>query len=170
MKDFRKLQKICLEELEKAGIKSGNIIEWQINKRAIRRWGMCKKNPDNTYIIQVSSRLLDNDNVSEKACKETIIHEILHTCEGCHGHTGVWLNYANIMNSMYGYNIKRTTSSAEKGIIETIPVNIRPYKYIYACKKCGQTIGKTRACKFTKYFKNYSCGICGKRRAFYRIK
>ena len=109
------LQKVCIDEVLGAGIEPGNIVSWVINRRAKTRWGMCTKNPDGTCIIQIAARLIEDERISEQACKETMIHEILHTCKGCKGHTGLWLIYANIMNKKYGYHIKRTTSGEEKG-------------------------------------------------------
>lgn len=116
MKNFEMLQKVCIDEVLGAGIEPGNIVSWVINRRAKTRWGMCTKNPDGTCIIQIAARLIEDERISEQACKETMIHEILHTCKGCKGHTGLWLIYANIMNKKYGYNIKRTTSGEEKGV------------------------------------------------------
>ena len=116
MKNFEMLQKVCIDEVLAAGIEPGNIVSWVINRRAKTRWGMCTKNLDGTCIIQIAARLIEDERISEQACKETMIHEILHTCKGCKGHTGLWLIYANIMNKKYGYNIKRTTSGEEKGV------------------------------------------------------
>lgn len=118
MKDFHKLIDESINEVKAAGITPGNIVNWRINTRAKSRWGLCKKLNDGTgFEIQIAHILLVSDDVSEKACKTTIIHEILHTCEGCKGHTGLWKQYAAIMNEKYGYNIKRTTSGAEKGLM-----------------------------------------------------
>lgn len=50
--------------------------------------------------------------------KNTIIHELLHTCKGCMKHTGEWKQLAEKVNRYYGYNIKRCDSADEKGISE----------------------------------------------------
>jgi len=165
VKDFRELILQSIQEIRAVGIEPGNIVKWSINRRAKSRWGLCTKHPDGTYSIEISSRLLEDEKVSEKDCKDTIIHEILHSCKGCSGHTGRWKQYAEIMNRTYGYNIKRVTSSEEKGL-ERYESKSRSPKYIYRCKKCGQLIIKKRKCKFTKYYKHYGCGICGTRNAF----
>ena len=91
MKNFEMLRKVCIDEVLGAGIEPGNIVSWVINRRAKTRWGMCTKNPDGTCIIQIAARLIEDERISEQACKETMIHEILHTCKGCKGHTGLWL-------------------------------------------------------------------------------
>lgn len=165
MKDFVRLRQECLKEVIAAGITPGNIIKWEINRRAKKRWGQCSRDAKGFYTIQIAAQLLEDDRVSEKACKETIIHEILHSCPECNGHTGKWKEYADKMNKIYGYNIKRTTSGEEKGV-EPYKSKRRTVKYVFMCRYCKQIITKTRACKFTHYYRNYGCGICGMPRAF----
>lgn len=168
MKDFKALQDICINEVREAGITPGNITAWEVNYRAKTRWGMCVKKNGN-FIIQIAAQLLEDDRVSEKACKDTMIHEILHTCKGCSGHTGLWLKYANIMNEKYGYDIKRTTSGKEKGVENYKPTKHLDYKYFYVCEKCGQQVRKKKACKFTRYYRDYTCLICGTKKAFRKV-
>ena len=131
---------------------------------------MCTKNPDGTCIIQIAASLIEDERISEQACKETMIHEILHTCKGCKGHTGLWLIYANIMNKKYGYNIKRTTSGEEKGVENYTASKRLDYKYCFVCENCGQIIKRKKQCEFTKHYRNYTCGICGRKRAFHKVK
>lgn len=160
MKDFERLKKECMEEVADIGIEIGNIKEWKINTRARSMWGQCKKNTDGTYSIQIADRLLRDDRISEKACKETMIHELLHTCKEGMKHTGKWKVYAREMNEEYGYNIKRTTSGNEKGIENYKPKSLA-VKYVFTCGGCGATIYRKRMSKFTKYYRNYRCTRCG---------
>ena len=169
MKDFDKLIKTCLEEVTDAGITPGNIVEWSINYRSKQRWGQCTKKPNGDFTIQIAARLLEDDRISEKACKNTIVHEILHACPGGSGHTGKWREYAKIMNEKYGYNVKRTTSGSEKGVEDYQSTKRLQTKYIFRCRFCGYTITKKKKCKFTHYYKNYRCTICGKPHAFQRF-
>ncbi len=162
MKDFQKLINESINEVKAAGITPGNIVSWKINTRAKSRWGLCRKLKDGSgYEIQIAHILLSSDDVSEKACKTTIVHEILHTCDGCKGHTGRWKRYAMIMNTKYGYNIKRTTSNEEKGLSEQYVAT--KYKYICKCKSCGSQFGRTKKSKFIQYSEFYSCGKCGQK-------
>ncbi len=169
MKDFVKLQNECINELQRLGITLGNVSSWAINSRAKSRWGLCKLNKDNTYTIEISSRLLSDDTISEKSCKETIIHELLHTCKDCMKHTGKWRQYAEVVNNVYGYSIKRVTSSQEKGIPEPAP-KPRNIKYTFVCNNCGATIYRMRESKFTKNYKQYGCARCGTFGAFKKIQ
>ena len=168
MKDFKRLQEECMREVEAVGIKPGNIVKWSLNSRAKTRWGLCVKYKNGDCEIQIAERLIEDDRISEKSCKDTMIHEILHSCAGCHRHTGKWKKYAELMNDTYGYNIKRVTSGEEKGV-ENYQSKGRPVKYIYRCSGCGQIIMRKRECKFTRHYRQYICGCCGKRRAFKKI-
>ena len=150
----------CLSELRAVGIKPGNITSFIINKRARARWGQCKKNPDGTYEIQISEKLIKDDRISEKACKETILHEMIHSCDGCMKHTGRWKQYAELMNRVYGYNIKRVTKGSEKGV-EDYKSSPLPIKYIFTCKGCGAQIYRKRDSRFTRNYRRYMCTRCG---------
>jgi predicted SprT family Zn-dependent metalloprotease len=161
MKDFEKLKNECLEEIEEAGIRIGPIKSWSINTRARTRWGFCKRDRDGSYTIQIAAQLLSDDRVSEKACKETIIHELLHTCRGGMKHTGKWKEYAELMNRRYGYDIKRITTGTEKGLEEYTPTRSLPVKYVFVCGGCGTTIYRKRDSKFTRYYRQYLCTRCG---------
>lgn len=168
-KDFELLKNTCLAEVQAQGIKPAKSIKWVINSRAKTRWGQCRKTGLLGYEIQIAERLLTDDRISEKDCKETIIHEILHSCYGCMKHTGRWKEYATRMNEAYGYDIKRVKTGAEMGV-ENHEANRMPAKYVFVCKKCGQRIVRKRECKFTKQYKSYGCGVCGTRRAFVRVE
>lgn len=160
LKDFETLKEKCIDEVAHLGIKLGNISSWKINTRAKTRWGLCKLNPDGSYSIEIAARLLEDDRISETACKETIIHELLHTCKGCMRHTGKWKYYAEVVNQVYGYNIKRVTQGIEKGVenYESKEMNV---KYVFTCGNCGATIYRKRDSKFTKYYRYYGCARCG---------
>ena len=160
MKDFERLKQECLSEIAALGIQTGTVKEWVINTRARSRWGQCKLEPDGTYTIQIAGSLLTDDRISEKACKETIIHELLHTCKGCMKHQGRWKANATMMNCRYGYNIKRVTSGNEKGVENYKPEHMT-VKYVFTCGGCGATIYRKRDSKFTKYYRYYGCTKCG---------
>lgn len=160
MKDFEALKEKSLSDVKSAGIQIGKIVSWEINKRAKTRWGQCKKNIDGTYAIQISSALLTDDRISEKAVLETMIHEILHTCKDSMNHTGRWKKNADIMNRIYGYNIKRITRGSEKGVedYKSTPLAI---KYVFTCRGCGAKIYRKRDSKFTRNYRRYGCTRCG---------
>ena len=103
------------------------------NPRLTKNWGYCHYNGcTKTYAITLNPILID-DTVSDDALMNTLLHEYLHTCPKCMRHTGMWKHYAELVNNRYHYNIKRCTSSAEKGIeIETMK-----YNWAVACPNCN---------------------------------
>lgn len=164
MRDINLIVRSCCKKLDAIGIVYGNIVAVSVNTRAKSRWGQCKR-INGCYEINISSRLMSED-VALVHLEDTVMHEILHTCEGCMNHGATWKNLADKVNRAYGYNIKRATSADEKGIVDpvqTVPV----IRYKFACVGCGGIIQRERASKFTKYPERFRCGICNGR--FQRI-
>ena len=159
MKDLKKLFNECMEEVKAIGIKPGEIIKLEINYRFKKTWGRCSyvDRKKKTYMIEISDKLLQ-DEIDDNATKTTIIHEILHSCEKCMNHGPEWKKLAELVNKNYPqYNIKRTTSSSEKGI-ELNPDN---FKYVLECNGCKKLIGYHRMCKIIKYSDYFKCAKCG---------
>lgn len=158
MKNLNMLFEESVAELNAIGIIPGNVSSLVVNTRAKKRWGYCRKLPDGRYEIQISDRLLFDD-VDDTSTKNTIIHELLHTVEGCLCHTGKWKKLAERVNRAYSqYNIKRTSTAEEKGIDEK-PI-IPTYKYTVKCPQCGTVYRRIKKTKLVKYPERYRCGIC----------
>ena len=159
----------CIEEMNAIEIPFGRIVEITVNYRAKSRWGQCQMKRDcygRCYRININADLLHVD-APEKGLKETIIHEILHTCPDCWCHTGEWKRLANLVNDCYGYNVKRCNSSEEKGMdefykqYEELARKQPTWKYTIKCKSCGKIVGrKQKACKITRYPQCYRCASC----------
>ena len=83
----------CIDEMSAIDIPFGKITKVTVNYRAKSRWGQCSKRYDYLdgaiYTININCDLCHPD-ASERGLKETIIHEILHTCPDCMCHTGEW--------------------------------------------------------------------------------
>lgn len=162
MRNLGEYAKQCMLEIDNIGVKYGNIVEFKVNTRAKKRWGQCKTTPFG-YIIEINPVLLDERNV-EQGLKETIIHELLHTCSGCYNHGKTWNRLAEKVNKAYGYNIKRCSSIEEKGVQkETLPVETeRKVKYIVTCDKCSNVCARReRESKVIKHPEHYRCSRCG---------
>ena len=161
MKDFNYLMETvedCKEKAKAVNIELGEISKVKINTRAKQRWGLCSPNPDGTFTIEISNRLLE-DNVSKDALYNTVMHELLHTVEGCLNHKEKWKKCAEIVNKKYGFNIKRTTSAEEKNITTETD-----YKYIIQCPDCGyqwKYIRMTKCVKYPSRFKHIGCSTKG---------
>ena len=168
----RKLQTAyteCIEEMNAIEIPFRRIKTVEVNYRAKRRWGQCCKRYDDRGIyfeININADLL-HDDAPEKSLKETIIHEILHTCPDCFCHTGEWKRLADIVNDCYRYNIKRANTAEEKGMDDFYKnheelVKKSTYKYTICCAKCGKIVGRRRrTCDLVKYPMFYAHSGCG---------
>lgn len=160
MRDLQKYAIECMEELDNIGIEYGNVIDITVNTRAKKRWGQCKALGNGNFSINISAFLLD-ESTDVEGLKNTIIHELLHTCKGCLNHGTEWKRLASIVNRAYGYNIKRTSSAEEKGCT-CVPDNtkVRSIKHKLVCNKCGHVFIRYRDSKFTRMPGNFLCG-CG---------
>ena len=146
----------CMRELDVANIPYRIVRKWEVNTRAKSRWGQCKQVSPGVFEININIDLLREEN-SIDGLKDTIIHELLHTCEGCMNHGAKWKAYADKVNRYYGYNVSRCSSADDKGV--TVQ-RVQKIKYQFKCTGCGQVISQTRASKFTKNPERYQCGIC----------
>ncbi len=160
MRDLQQYARECLKELDAIGIEYGNITKFVINTRAKKRWGLCEPVPGG-FQIEISSVLLDERN-DETGLKNTIIHEILHTCKGCQNHQEKWKRVAQKVNAAYGYNIKRTSSTLEKGVLEETMPPISA-NYVIECECCGYTYTREKKSKLITNMERYRCGVCGGR-------
>lgn len=165
MKNLMEMFNYGLEVVEACGIEYGNIVDVSINTRAKSRFGQCRYNKiAGTYAINISKFILDDD-VDNKAVMETIIHEILHTVEGCMNHGKKWKSLGKIIEREFGYCITRTSDynkfseSLEKKM--EVERATKKSNYVFKCAGCGQTIHRERMSKFVKYYRHYKCGICG---------
>jgi len=159
MKDLRKLAAECEADLLSIGIQPGKVNQWVINTRAKCRWGQCKQIAPGEFVISIANRLLQ-DTVSDQAAKNTILHELLHTVKGCHGHKGQWKELAAKVNRrLPQYTIKRTTSYEEKGL-EYKP-KARTNRYAVKCIQCGNEFYREKESKLIQHPEKYRCGSCG---------
>lgn len=155
MNDCDGLMREVTEQARKLGIPISKQIEphVKINRRALNRLGCCRRQGGG-YVIELAARVAEGGGES---CRETLAHELLHTCPGCQNHGGLWKEYARRMNEAYGYQIRRvaTEETAES-------VQPRPFKYIIRCERCGAEIGRYRASPLTRHPERYRCR-CGGR-------
>lgn len=164
----QKLERVymeCVDEMNAIEIPFGRITEVTVNYRAKSRWGQCCKRFDaygTMYKIDIRCDLCHPD-APEKALKETIIHEIIHTCPDCMCHTGEWLRLVGIVNDCYNYNIKRGETAEDKGMDEfyrTHEETREEDKYRFVCEGCGQIVTRKRASDFVRHPELYRCARC----------
>ncbi len=155
-------------EAEQAEIPfSSHITGIVINRRAKKRFGCCKAAKSfaghTNYQIEVSEKILACE---EKKIKQTIAHELIHTCRECMNHGNRWKYYAAIMNKSYGYEIKRTATDEEMGMMVSSATDAykktqENYKYTIVCNRCGYVFHRKRMSEVVKHPENYRCGKCG---------
>ena len=151
----------AMMELDELDIPYSPCIKWKINTRA-RRWGLCRRLYDLQYEFEIELNISLFADGAFDGLKNTIIHELLHTCPDCMKHTGEWKEYADMVNRAFGYNIKRTSSEEDK-CAENINRAEREdkIKYRLQCEKCTAHWDYCRAGKFVKIYKRCTCGRCG---------
>lgn len=127
----------------------------KVNTRAKRRLGCCCYQ-SGRYWIEVSQSILHNDSL----LRQTLIHELLHTCPGCRNHGERWKAYALVVKEKLGYEIERTVKTESP----PGPLRHEEVKYILECQSCGAQIKRMRMSKAVKSPWRYRCPCGGKLR------
>lgn len=154
--------KKCMEELDSLNIPYNKPMSWEVNKQAKTRWGQCRKRLG-FYHININEELIDPSYLV--GLKETILHELLHTINGCMNHGTKWKNYAKQVNEAYGYNISRCSGREKLGLAEVTKEDIlTSAKYVIVCTKCGTITTRNRMSNLIKYTANYACKCGGELR------
>lgn len=165
-----KLYEDAKKILDELCIPYGENVRVVINRRAKSRWGLSKLERiggKDYYTIEIAARLLEKD-VTYEAAMNTMVHELLHCDRNHRGHTGEWKRCAMLVNAKYPqFNIKRCSSSEEKGITESPSVR-RTYKYAIKCERCGLTCYYTKRSRVVQLVASYpgscTCGKCKSRK------
>lgn len=125
MGSLRKLSKQCIKELEALNIPYGNIRKVEYAGLG-RHLGNCIAYYEGVFDIKISDLFKSNE-VEILDLKATIMHGLLHTCDGCNNHGELWRKYAALVDSAYHYEVLgfRTRKQVflkekEKGIIHRL--------------------------------------------------
>ena len=108
--NIKRLITDCLQELAAMDIPVATSIFFR-EAKGQTYYGTCyrgrrtKRYADYDFVISVNRYL-----TTDKAFKETIIHELLHTIDVKSGHKGTWKAYADYVNSRTDYNVTRTAT------------------------------------------------------------
>lgn len=154
MNDLEKGLALCKKQCDSLNIPYGNILFVSWFDRPLSHWGDC-------FTTKFGSMIRINPvlrSATEMAFMNTLMHEVLHTCPGCHNHGKLWKSYAAKVNAKFGYDVKRGTSAQEKGLESTTPQK-KP-KYVFECVNCGSKVRRYRASEFTRHPEGYRCGKC----------
>ena len=155
MRDLQKYAAECMAALDRLGIRYSRNVRFTVNTRAISRLGLCRKKGDR-YEIEISHLLLDERTPAE-SLRNTLFHELLHTCYGCMRHTGRWKTYADRVNAVCGCNIKRAAAIEDR----EIPDELLPKaNYLIRCESCGTEYGRQKLSSLIQHPERYRCGKC----------
>lgn len=122
-----------------------------VNRRAKTRLGCCRTK-NGVHTVEIAAALLEAD---EHLVRQTLAHEVLHTCPGCANHGPRWKQYAARMNNLYGYDIRRTDTPEHLGIPDG-----RPVRWLVICRKCGKEIPRMKRSVLVAHPERYRCR-CG---------
>ena len=149
------------EELDELGIPYGRISLLEVS-HTVGTYGDCRKIGESSYRIRVNKILLAE--AADTIVKDTIIHEILHTCNGCMNHGKTWQAYADLVNNAYPrYSISRL-SSYDKTHVRL--KSEKTAKYVVTCESCGHKYLHYRESRATILLSNpmtshyCTCGYC----------
>ena len=137
--------------LDTSNIKYGTVTKLSINSRAKSRFGQCRKR-NGLYEIEVSNFAL----VDRVKTFNTLVHELLHTVNGCMNHGSGWQNLASRVNREHGLNITTRSTASEEQKAE----KKKMAKYVIHCTACdmdGYAFRKSKVVTHTESFK-CKCG------------
>ena len=149
-KYLNKIADDCKYELERLHIPISPVTEFKINTRATARFGQCSR-ISGGFSIDINYKLCDG--MHEDGLKNTIYHELLHTCPDCNNHGREWKRLSKIVEDKLGQKISRMNSWEEKGFATT-----GTNKYVFKCMSCGRVLEYKRNCKAVRMLK---CRFCG---------
>lgn len=144
------------DDMDKLNIPYEKNVSIKINHRAKRMYGCCRK-IEGKFVIEISDFLLSD---LQNEIKNTIAHELIHTCYGCFNHGKRFKHYCTKLNEL-GYNVTTTYKGDE---INQIKSNAR---YVVVCEKCNIKTYRMKKSKLITNPELYRCSKCrGKLQVF----
>lgn len=134
------------------GIKVGKISRVWFSDKSFGKFGSCKRLTNGYFVIEITDLGLHGD------VKSTIVHELIHTVEGCYNHGPKFQEIARLLSS--AYNIELGTKASKNEMALSKEYRIAKSKYVIRCKKCGQIVTRQRATRLVKLPMTYRCW-CG---------
>lgn len=151
----------CRELLYAIGFKeaANNTYDVRINHKPSHSLGRCSNwRGTNHYIISINKNHIKYSPAEH--VHATIMHEVLHTMDGCMNHGPKWKRAGEKVNKVYQYSPITTTTNTTT----FDDYNKNTYKYIITCCNCGSKsryMRKTRT--VTACLSNRASCSCGSR-------
>lgn len=142
------------EDMLSRGINVGRICNVKFNK-STHNFGTCLRVMKGVYEITITDLGLHGDVIS------TIVHELIHTVDGCYDHGSKFQSIAKELSRVY--NIDLGTRASKKEMDMTREYRISKARYVIKCSNpsCPCLVLRDRAVGVVKHPELYSCGTCG---------
>ena len=161
------LIKQCIAKLNALNLPISNDILFKTNT-GFSKYGFCKKTPkgETAFVIAINKWFED-----DLGLEETIMHELVHTIDGCYNHGAKFHKYAEMINQEYNLNIAvignyklneraYKNKGSKRKVFETKDYNPKTMVLMY-CPGCNRQFAiKNTAIKFNS---RWVCKKCNKR-------
>lgn len=150
----RKMVYSFREDMLSRGIKVGRVINVRFTESS-RNYGTCQRVMMGCYEITITDLGLHGDVMS------TIVHELIHTVDGCMNHGSKFQSIAKELSRVY--NLDLGTHASKKEMAMTREYRISKARYVIKCSnpKCSCLILRERAVGVVKHPERYTCATCG---------
>ena len=155
-KTLNNMMKTCANDMVACGIpvRADRVIKVNVtNLKGTRACCFFKQNADGemSFMICIDKKVLkhlDNDAVMANV-KNSMYHELLHTCEGCHnGHGAEFVKWSKVCDKNLGTHTLRHME-------EKVYYNPNARHIVYVCPHCGNEYWAVKGVDDT------TCEICG---------
>ncbi len=164
MRDLEAVLQECERKLEEIHISFNKNVTVKAGKLRRGSWGAYRKSEN----IIILDPVFADDRMQIFATENVMLHELLHTCNDCMTHSGLWKHYAQIVNRTYHYKITRCSDYKSYMNEELLGEFMQRFKYVARCEGCGTYVTQVRISDFIRNMDDYRCSACkGK---FKRIK
>lgn len=155
---FNELVVECKQMLEDIKIIIPQNITFNTNSRYTRRLGNCRRFiATNNFEISIATHVVIGDDVDYTTTKNTLLHEMLHTLDGCFNHGKTWKYYASLVKKNYGFDISRTGEITKK---HQDVLNMGKVIKTLKCESCGKEFSFPETSKYIKKYNDFTCK-CG---------
>lgn len=159
--NLEQIMHTCKQQLVSLGFTELNskYYNLEINSRFRNKLGQCCYNRKSMfYTIKISKSFIQ---VCPEYVSNTMMHELIHSINGCMNHGPNFKHVAKLVNDKFGYNVSTT---AYYDSYNMYLKNTKNYKYKVKCSHCGKEWLYEKAGKIVKGIQHNphyaKCPIC----------
>jgi len=131
--------------------------------KSTKSWGRCHYNTETNESAIALNYVFED---KPEAARNTLIHEIAHSCAVGDHHGERWERAGNNIGKKWGIKVTRLNNYEDLGVQSISKLG----KYIVKCKKCGHEYYHARMCGVVEHPEFYNCGCSGCHGELKRIK